>query len=206
MADNMTVKMVATLDTKPVKKEYENVRKLLSTNIKMNIDGTGYKEIRKYSDGLNRVITETRVWDNKTKQFKLTAIDTMQKAEKEVKKVAKEIKGVEAETKKTGTAFGGLAGKFIDITKKVAAFGLATNAIGLFTSAIREAKDAVFEFDAALTEYKKVSDLSGDALDAYTQKLGELGEGVARTRWNFLGEYRVNCGNALRAFNTNLWW
>ena len=39
----------------------------------------------------------------------------------------------------------------------------------------------VFELDSALTEFKKVSDLSGSALDNYVDKLTSLGQTVART-------------------------
>lgn len=39
----------------------------------------------------------------------------------------------------------------------------------------------VFELDSALTEFKKVSDLSGSALDNYVDKLTNLGQTVART-------------------------
>lgn len=39
----------------------------------------------------------------------------------------------------------------------------------------------VVNFDDSLTEFKKVSDLSGQALDDYTSKLSEMGSTVART-------------------------
>ena len=39
----------------------------------------------------------------------------------------------------------------------------------------------VYELDTALTEFKKVSDLSGSALDAYVDKLSTMGSEVART-------------------------
>lgn len=39
----------------------------------------------------------------------------------------------------------------------------------------------VFELDTALTEFKKVSDLSGTALDNYVEKLSTMGSTVART-------------------------
>lgn len=39
----------------------------------------------------------------------------------------------------------------------------------------------VLELDSALTEYKKVSDLSGEALDDYVSKLSEMGLQVGRT-------------------------
>ncbi|MFA6667846.1 MAG: phage tail tape measure protein, partial [Bacilli bacterium] len=57
-----------------------------------------------------------------------------------------------------------------------------TQIIQGFTQSIGEAVTAVKDLDDAMIDYQKVSDLSGDALDAYTEKLGELGETVARTR------------------------
>ena len=39
----------------------------------------------------------------------------------------------------------------------------------------------VYELDSALTEFKKVSDLSGASLDAYVDKLSTMGSEVART-------------------------
>lgn len=39
----------------------------------------------------------------------------------------------------------------------------------------------VFELDTALTEFKKVSDLSGSSLDNYVSKLSTMGTEVART-------------------------
>lgn len=39
----------------------------------------------------------------------------------------------------------------------------------------------VLELDTALTEFRKVSDLSGQALDSYVSKLTEMGSTVART-------------------------
>ena len=41
--------------------------------------------------------------------------------------------------------------------------------------------DQVFELDDAITEFRKVSDLSGSALDNYIDKLSTMGQEVART-------------------------
>ena len=41
--------------------------------------------------------------------------------------------------------------------------------------------DQVYELDGALTEFRKVSDLSGSALDDYVAKLSDMGGAVART-------------------------
>ena len=41
--------------------------------------------------------------------------------------------------------------------------------------------DEVYALDTSLTEFKKVSDLSGASLENYTNKLSEIGKTVART-------------------------
>lgn len=41
--------------------------------------------------------------------------------------------------------------------------------------------DQVYELDAAIIEFQKVSDLSGQSLDNYIEKLNEMGNAVART-------------------------
>lgn len=75
-----------------------------------------------------------------------------------------------------------LGNDFVTTTLKVAKFALSTAIIGAFTKATYDAIEVVKDFDSTLTEFKKVSDLSGEALDEYTVKVGELGEAVARTR------------------------
>lgn len=72
--------------------------------------------------------------------------------------------------------------EFSDSFGKVLRFGTITAIIGAFTKAMYDAIDVVKEFDDAMTDLRKVSDLEGQALDDYTKKLGKLGETVARTR------------------------
>lgn len=72
--------------------------------------------------------------------------------------------------------------EFSDSFGKVLRFGTITAIIGAFTKAMYEAVNVVKEFDDAITDLRKVSDLEGQALDDYTKKLGKLGETVARTR------------------------
>lgn len=68
------------------------------------------------------------------------------------------------------------------LISKVSKWYLAQIPIRLLGQALRETKDAVTEFDASLTEFKKVSDLGGSSLQTYVDELGELGLTVARTR------------------------
>jgi hypothetical protein len=84
-----------------------------------------------------------------------------------------------SEIGKSGTQ---ISQTFGDILKKVSTFFSATVIIQQTIQVMKEAVATVKEYDAALTDFKKVSDLSGDSLTQYTKQLGELGESVARTK------------------------
>ena len=47
--------------------------------------------------------------------------------------------------------------------------------------AIKSMASATIELDSAITEFKKVSDLSGTSLDSYVNNLTKVGQSVART-------------------------
>lgn len=71
---------------------------------------------------------------------------------------------------------------FGDIIIKVTKFYVASLPVRAVQTAITETIQAVKDFDSALTEFKKVSDLSGESLDEYTEKLEKLGSVTARTK------------------------
>lgn len=47
--------------------------------------------------------------------------------------------------------------------------------------AIKSMASATIELDSAMTQFKKVSDLSGESLDSYVNNLTKVGQSVART-------------------------
>lgn len=69
----------------------------------------------------------------------------------------------------------------LDITKKVIQFGATTAVIRGVTSGMGDMVKNVYELDGALTEFKKVSDLSGKGLEKYTDQAYKVGKTVART-------------------------
>ena len=87
------------------------------------------------------------------------------------------IKGTEKAVK-TNKRFGQST---IDITKKVIQFGATTAVIRGVTSGMADMVNKTFELDSALTEYKKVSDLSGKSLEKYTDQAFKAGRQTART-------------------------
>jgi hypothetical protein len=77
--------------------------------------------------------------------------------------------------------FSGALTKVIQTGAKVAVFSVLASGINAIKDAFASTIDVVKEFDNALTEFKKVSDLRGQELSAYAEKLGEIGAEVGRT-------------------------
>lgn len=93
-------------------------------------------------------------------------------------------KGAKQATKEVNKMSKGLsvAGmNILDVGKKVAAFGAVTSVIQGVGSGISSVVQNVADLDAQLTEFKKVSDLSGKALQNYTDKAYAAGRETART-------------------------
>lgn len=76
------------------------------------------------------------------------------------------------EAKKKATS----AGNDLNLT-----FNVANELFQKSTQIITDMVGQVYELDTALTEFKKVSDLSGDALNDYVSQLSAMGGEVART-------------------------
>lgn len=68
-----------------------------------------------------------------------------------------------------------------DINNLALDFNAANEVFSKTIRVIGSLANQVLELDTALTEYKKVSDLSGQALDKYVAKLSRVGLTVGRT-------------------------
>ena len=157
---------------------------------------TVVKEVTKYKDLNGNIIQQTKTLDTENQKLrtslekiKYSVNQTKKETEgvkKETEKLNKETKNTVENTKQLNTQSKKLHQSFLDIVGKVGKFYFATMPIQAFMSAITEAKDAIVEFDDALIEFSKVSDLSGDALDNYTQRLGKMGEEVGKSRTQML--------------------
>lgn len=160
MNGQYSVKVKAVLDTAGIKQQLETLS--TKTTIKYNVDGIKdfTKETTKLKDAqgnLYTVMTKTGASGENLGHTFTTAT----KATKE---------------------FANSGNTLFNVFKKVVEFGVVTDIIQGVSRAMQYAVESVFELDEAVTEFKKVSDLSGDALDDYTEKLGKMGQEVARTR------------------------
>jgi methyl-accepting chemotaxis protein len=99
-------------------------------------------------------------------------------------KTSSEIRSVSLSVEKANKAlnpFGTGFEKMLKTGAKVAVFSVLASAINGVKDAMASTIDVVKDFDDALTEFKKVSDLSGEALNDYAKQLGEIGSEVGRT-------------------------
>ena len=85
------------------------------------------------------------------------------------------------ETKKKTNDLGVGLTNFRGTLVKIAEFQIINGILNTFVNSVTDAINAVHDFDDALTDFKKVSDLTGDSLQDYTQKLADLGETTGRT-------------------------
>ena len=69
----------------------------------------------------------------------------------------------------------------LHVSKKVIQFGAVTAVIRGVTSGLGDMVQNTFELDAALTEFRKVSNLTGKDLERYTDQAYKAGRETART-------------------------
>ena len=183
--------------------EFKKISQTKSINVDVKIDGQSFKNVNKvvetYSNNLGTTQQKIRILNqeneelysklnkitNKFKPFNQEVKESSQnlsETAKTAKQASCSITNLGEVTSKAETQVKSLGQSFGDIVTKVGKFYLATKPIQMMQKAFDEAVETVKEFDDAVTELNKVSDLSGESLDDYTQKLGELGQTVARTR------------------------
>lgn len=168
---DFNIKVGTSLDTTGLDKQLSAKTYKVTTTV-VTKGGTEYeKTVTKLKDDTGKLYEATTMLNKSTGE----ASAKFTKASENTKQLSTDMKTAE----KSGNT---LSSRFVDITKKVIAFGAVTSLIGLFTKAMVEAVTVVKEFDSAMTEFNKVSNLSDESLDNYTAKLGELGTEIARTK------------------------
>ena len=85
------------------------------------------------------------------------------------------------EVKQTTSHMKTFGSETLHVSKKVLQFGAVTAVIRGVTSGMGDMVQKTFELDAALTEYKKVSDLTGKSLEKYTDQAFKAGRETAKT-------------------------
>ena len=188
--------------TDQLNNEFKKISQTASLNVNVKINDQSFKKVNKvvetYSNNLGKTYQQTTIlnqanevlYSSTTKlneKFKPFNKEVKQSSQNlnETAKTAKQASGsitnLGEATSKAETQAKSLGQSFGDIVTKVGKFYLATKPIQMMQQAFDEAIETVKEFDDTLVEFRKVSDLSGDSLTAYTQKLAEMGEVTGST-------------------------
>lgn len=93
----------------------------------------------------------------------------------------KNLNSVASASEKSAKGMRSFGAETLGVTKKVIQFGAITAIVRGVTSGIGDMVQNVFELDGALTEFKKVSDLTGKGLKDYTTQAYKAGRETART-------------------------
>ena len=189
--------------TDQLNNEFKKISQTATLNVNVKINDQSFKKVNKvvetYSNNLGKTYQQTTIlnqanevlYSSTTKlneKFKPFNKEVKQSSQNlsETAKTAKQASGsitnLGEVTSKAGTQVKSLGQSFGDIVTKVGKFYLATKPIQMMQKAFDEALQSVKDFDDAMTDLRKVSDLDGQALTDYTIKLGELGEAVYRSR------------------------
>lgn len=169
-AGNYTIRVHGVLDDTQILSRLASIQKQMGA---VPIGGKGAK-------GVAAVGTAADGSAKKVKKLNGAMID----ANKQVKRAPK-VAGVYTnigrsakENTKHVQKFGSTT---LDVTKKVVQFGAVTAVIRGVTAGMGSMVQNVFDLDSALTEFKKVSDLSGESLQKYADNAYEVGRTVAKT-------------------------
>ena len=130
-----------------------------------------------YNDTLKQTVkTEIQLINDETKatQTEEKRTDATEKATHSTQKLAQSTKQAAVETKTFGQ-------QLSDAITRLARYYIASMPIQMVRKGIQEAITTVKEFDSALIEFRKVSDLAGESLTRYVAKLAEMGEVTGST-------------------------
>ena len=188
--------------TDQLNNEFKKISQTATLNVNVKINDQSFKKVNKvvetYSNNLGKTYQQTTIlnqanevlYSSTTKlneKFKPFNKEVKQSSQnlsetaKTTKQASGSITNLGEVTSKAGTQVKSLGQSFGDIVTKVGKFYLATKPIQMMQQAFDDAVETVKEFDDTLVEFRKVSDLSGDSLTAYTQKLAEMGEVTGST-------------------------
>lgn len=160
MASNYEIKLNAAISDESIKKAIAKVNNKQTINFRVSGDKEFLSVTNKIRDGMSKITTETE-------RFRKTADGSFTS-------VSKSIRIVNGDASELSSKLGNVKDSLVSFA---ASFGAITTA----TELIKEMVNAVIDMDGALTEYKKVSDLTGQGLESFISKASEVGDTVSRT-------------------------
>ena len=166
------IRVVGELDTTRMKAQLAQFEK----NAKVAVGGAGGGKGGK-GNGIVQLGKDAEQTSKRLKGLNGQVIQN----DKKLKGMHRGFASTSKEVEKSNSKLKTFGNESLNVTKKVVQFGAITAVIRGVTSGMGDMVQKTFELDAALTEFKKVSDLSGKGLDQYTDKAFKMGRSVAKT-------------------------
>ena len=156
-----------------IEREGEQYRAVVKT-IKEQIDAntTLTTTITTYKNKLGETVVETE----KVNQAGEHVAQSTKTITKELEKEAQANKNASNYARKNAQAHDTLGNSLARALTTLTQYYVASLPIRVFRTAVSEAVTTVRDFDSALIEFRKVSDLAGESLTNYVAKLAEMGE------------------------------
>lgn len=137
---------------------------LITTIKQIDKDGkTTIKTIQEFTNAEGKLVQQTRVTD-----------ENLKKIVEDEQKISDNSKQAANDTKTLGQSLS-------DAMSRLAKYTIAMLPIQMLRKALSETITTIQDFDSALIEFRKVSDLAGESLTRYVAKLAEMGEVTGST-------------------------
>ena len=154
-----------------------------TSDIKLSIqlkDNGAKTVIRQITTETGDLVNITKKYDSANRLLD-TSITKLQKNYKNLANATKQQQQAQQQLNNTTKHSKTIFSDFADTFLKMAKFNTINIIYDGLTNKIAEAIQITNEFDATMTEFKKVTDTSKLSLSEYTEELGKLGEATART-------------------------
>ena len=182
----------ATNDVSSIHKYVDSIGRLVTETVSFNEQGEKIvKTVIEEQKGIGQLTTTTKVLNETTGQLISTNIQlvndetkvdkTLNNTSNSVKKTSDNLKELNTTTERANHGVKNLGWTLSDAISRLANFYIASLPIRAVQTAITETIQTVKDFDSALIEFRKVSDLAGDSLSDYVAKLAEMGEVTGST-------------------------
>ena len=193
-SNGLNLQVGMTFDTDSARQRLNTALNQLQKQAKPTIQTEVYidnerfvKTIRTYQDAMKNLVEETTLYNGAGKVMSQTITNLTSASDRVNKVLANQTKQLQSLSVaqnsfnnhvKQGKS---IVNDFVNTFAKMAKFNTINLIYDGMINKMSEAIQITNDFDAAMTEFKKVTDTTNLSLSDYTEQLGQLGEATART-------------------------
>jgi TP901 family phage tail tape measure protein len=153
-----------------------------TSDIKLNIkfNSQGRQVIRQVKTETGDLVTVTKQY-NRQGQVLSTTVNKISRDYRNLANTTQQVTTAQQNLNNTASRSVNIFNDFTATFMKMVKFNTINLIYDKIIQSMTKTIEVTEKFNAATTEFKKVSDLSGKSLNEYTQQLGKLGQEVSRT-------------------------